>query len=456
MIFNESLIEFLSAHNQKELRLLNSLPMVSIGTKSSFKPQTGLAKLGLNLGASNDGPIKKAITSAKPNEESDSTGKDEVLEKNSLQNEAQENVKKETELEKKKNLDKLLSRGLAIKKGEKTERETEPKDTKDKDSNKDIDKEWTKNSSANDDGEKSRFEKAREGGLQDQLKNDKDSIAKKYPGLDRPGASGSPSSESKSLNSGSSNGNSSNDNSNFNNGNNFGNSGFQGSSNNSGISKLSENSHNHNQVQPRNNFGDGGSVTRPDLNFGPRGGGFGHNDFPRDNGRGDVNGPDQGHSDHSHKAHNAFESLYTQGHIKENVIQTGSSEDAQRITAGLRGLGVFDNIRQEGNSIRLSGFNSEKSHDIHEAQRNILGQEFLAGRITNFDFESVASNLTKMLESKAQAIGSTQHNIESNCDDGVCKVSLGQKTENVTQNQQEQQYAQNENNSNQNNQEQTA
>ena len=401
--------------------------MVSIGTKSSSTAKTSLA----NLSASSAGPIKKAIASAKPSEETDATGKDEALEKNSLQNEAQENVKKETELEKKKNLDKLLNRGLAIKKGEKTEKETEAKAAPDKDTNKEIDKEWTKNSSAKDDADKSRFEKAREDGLQDQLKYDKDSIAKKYLGLDRPGASGSPSSEAKASGSGSiNNTNNSNDNSNFNNGNNLGTGGSQGNSGNYGVSKLSDNSHNH--VQSRHNFNDCGSVTRPDP----------------------------GHLDHSHKAHTAFESLYTEGHIKGNMIQTGSSEDAQRITAGLRGLGVFDSIQQEGNSIRLSGFNSEKSHDIHEAQRNILGQEFLAGRITHFDFEgvneSVAGDLTKMLEGKAQAIGSTQHSIDSNCDEGVCKVSLGQKTQNTEQNQPEQQYAQNENNSNQSNQEQTA
>lgn len=459
MIFNESLIEFLSRHNQKRLCLLNSFPMVSIGTKSSFKAQPGFAKLGVNLGASNSGPIKKAITSAKPSDETDSTGKDEALEKNSLQNEAQESVKNETELEKKKNLDKLLSRGLSIKKGEKTEKETEAKAAPDKDTNKEIDKEWTKNSSAKDDGEKSRFDKAREDGLQDQLKNDKDSIAKKYPGLDRPGASGSPSSEAKAPGSGSiNNTNNSNDNSNFNNGNNLGTGGTQGNSGNSGVSMLSDNSHNH--AQPRHNFNDGGSVIRPDHHHGPGGGGIGLNDFHRDNGNSGVNRPDLGHSDHSHRVHNAFESLYTEGHIKGNVIQTGSNEDAQRITAGLRGLGVFDSIQQEGNSIRLSGFNSEKSHDIHEAQRNILGQEFLAGRITHFDFEgvneSVAGDLTKMLEGKAQAIGSTQHSIDSNCDEGVCKVSLGQKTQNTEQNQPEQQYAQNENNSNQSNQEQTA
>ncbi len=454
MVFKSSLIEFLSRHNQKKLRLLNPFPMVSIGTKSSSTAKTSLA----NLSASSAGPIKKAIASAKPSEEIDATDKDEALEKNSLQNEAQENVKRETEIEKKKNLDKLLNRGLAIKKDEKTEKETDAKAAPGKDTNKEIDKEWTKNSSAKDDADKSRFEKAREDGLQDQLKYDKDSIAKKYPGLDRPGASGSPSSEAKASGSGSSNNtNNSNDNSNFNNGNNLGTGGSQGNSGNSGVSKLSDNSHNH--VQPRHNLNDGGSVMRPDLNQGPRGGGFGHNDFPRDNGNSNVNRPDLGHLDHSHKAHTAFESLYTEGHIKGNMIQTGSSEDAQRITAGLRGLGVFDSIQQEGNSIRLSGFNSGISHDIHEAQRNILGQEFLAGRITNFNFEgvneSVAANLTKMLESKAQAIGSTQHSIGSDCSDGVCRVSLGQKTQNTEQNQQEQ-YAQNENNPNQNNQEQTA
>ena len=419
--------------------------MQSIGIKSSGKIRASSPKVASKLGSDSTGSgIKKAIDTTKPSQEAEANQNNEELEQDLIENETEVQVKEETELEKKNNLDKLLKRGLTTKEGK-----TDENKKIDKEAGKEIDKEWLDNSSAKEKDGK-RTDILTDGdALKDVLKNDKDSIAKKYPGIDRPGpsSSGSPKAEAKpqagdnNVNGSSGgSGNGSDGNSSLNNG---GNSGSNGNGSGSSISKLSDggssnNSHNHSNS---GSFNGGNTIDIPNPNNGQGGGA---RDFPRNdnNGGGNIHQPgDHGHSGDAHVAHTKFEALYTEGHLQGKVIQASSSQEAQRITAALKDIGAFKEIQQNGNSIRLSGFNAELSHDIHEAHGKIIGDEFQSGNIDKVSFEGVkeniAGNLTSMLETKANEIGSTDHNIASNCKDGTCEVSVERNQNQIREQNQE-------------------
>jgi hypothetical protein len=385
--------------------------MVNIGTKTSTKIQTASPKQSLKLGNNSSGNgIKKAISTTKPSDEVDTNKTNEELEKDLQEEGVETSDREETALEKKKNLDKLLKEGRPGKKEGK-----EKKDTKEvsKEPGKEVDEEWQKNTNAKDkDPKRTDILKDRDQ-LKDVLKHDKDSIAKRYPGLERPGSSSSSASPKE--------GSSPSQNSNVNN---------PSNGSDSGISKLSDggtggSSGNGGGVSQNNhsqNFNSGSGFNN-NQNFGNRD----LNNFPRNNhDGGQVQEPN--HEGHNQVAHTKFESLFTEGHLEGKILEARSSEDAQRIAATLRDVGAFSNIEQNGNSIKISGFNAEKSHDVHEAYGKVLGREFLEGSINSFSFagvdEGIAGNLTKMLEEKAGEIGSNNHNINSSCSDGVCNVTV--------------------------------
>lgn len=406
--------------------------MVKIGINTSSKAKTASSRAKPKLAGNGPGSgIKKAISTTKPDtgNEAETNKTNEELEKDLQEEGVESSAREETAIEKKEKLDKLLKRDLT--KDSKDNKKSDK--AKEKDNGKEIDKEWLDNTQAKEkDGKRTDILKDGDQ-LKDVLRNDKKSIAERYPGIERPGASSGASpketpkpQENNGNSNGSNNNGGSDGGSSLNNGN---------GQNGGGISKLSDggsgsSNSGHNHAPINDNSNGGNSTTRPN-----QGNGGGAIDFPRNNhdGGGSVQEPDHGHGDHQ-VAHTKFESLFTEGHLEGKTMQARSVEDAQRITATLKDVGAFNNVEQNGNSIKVSGFNAEKSHDVHEAYGKVLGREFLAGNIEKFSFdgvnENIAGQLSEMLESKAGEIGSQNHNIESNCNDGSCNVS-------VTQNQNE-------------------
>jgi hypothetical protein len=373
--------------------------------------KTGSKPVGLGRGSS---LIKKAISDSK---EATTENKSDDTEINQEEGQgANQEAKQETETEKKKNLDRLLKRGL-------TSKTAENKDSKKDTDKKNTNKEWQENSKAKEGEEKSRFQRAREQGFQDELRNDKDSIAKKYPGIERPGAG--------SRSGGGSQQQQQNQNSNGG----AGNSGNGGVGGNSGVSRLAQqsnggsgssngsgglvNNQRFSQTTPgfrqNQNFGNNGFVNqRPNNNLGNR-----FNDLKP--------------IDEAPNTRTAFKSLFANNQVSGKEIHAKSVDDANRIASSLRKIGAFENVETNGSSINVSGFNKLQSDDAHKAHGQVLGKEFLQGNISGFSFNDLdpetASTLQGLLSERADQLGSTNHNINSSCDDGVCHVNVNQSQE---------------------------
>lgn len=333
--------------------------------------------------------IKKAITTTTKTNESSSQNEAELSEEG-VETTDEVTANEKTATEKKKNLEKILKRGLG------TDKKTK-EDPKEK-TDQEVNKEWNKNPNVKEN--ESRFDDARKKGLQETLKYDKESIADRYSQLERPGSN----------------------------------------SNDSGISKLSD------SQSPARNNSNGNSASYPTASLGtraPSGNGASAGVYSgsaavypnqqHHHGSGVTTRPINNDGTPSQTHHDStLEKLFVNKSVEGKNIGFSSEEAAARAGDFITSNGSFQNVRVNGSELTVSGFNPNLDHEVHQAYGDFIANEFAAGNISQLSFLGVDENylgdLSSAINERAQELGNDNLNIGSNCANGVCQVDIANET----------------------------